>query len=218
METKVKFAILATDLAVFTLQDGNLSVLLTMAKSGAFKNMPALPGGLIGPEEKVEVAAKRILKEALSSSDFYTEQLYTFGDPRRDPVGRVVSVAYLILLPWNKAKILIKRGAQWVRVNNLPELAYDHNLIVKTAVKRLQGKLTYTNIIFGLMPEEFTLTELQSVYENILGKSLDKRNFRKKIFALKILKKLSKKRRGEKYRPAQLYSFGEQSLQEVEII
>lgn len=218
MQKDVKFAILSTDLAVFTIDGGDLKILLTTAQSGAFKGMLALPGGLIDPEEKTESAAKRILAEAISSKDDYMEQLYTFGDPKRDPIGRVVSVAYLVLIPWNKARVSTKNGAIWQSVKTLPKLAYDHNEIVKIGVKRIVGKLTYTNIVFGLMPEEFTLTELQSIYENILGRGIDKRNFRKKINSLKILKKLTKKRKGEANRPATLYSFKDKNLEEVEIL
>lgn len=218
MQNDIKFAILSTDLAVFTIDGNDLKVLVTTAQSGAFKGMPALPGGLIDPEEKTETAAKRILSEVISSKNDYIEQLYTFGDPKRDPVGRVVSVAYLVLTPWNKARVSIKNGASWQSVKTLPKLAYDHNEIVSAGVKRIVGKLTYTNIVFGLMPEEFTLTELQSIYENILGRGIDKRNFRKKINSLKILKKLTKKRKGEANRPATLYSFKDKNLEEVEIL
>lgn len=218
MKLDMKFAILATDVAVFTLEGRELKVLLTTAKSGVFKRMPALPGGLVGADEKLDDAAKRFFKEVMVTKESYFEQLYTFGDPKRDPIGRVVSVAYFVLLPWNKARLAVRKGAYWAGVNNLPLLAYDHNLIVKTGVKRIIGKLTYTNIVFGLMPEEFTLSELQSVYEDILGKGIDKRNFRKKIRSLKILKKLAKKRRGEANRPAQLYAFARKDLEEVEIL
>ncbi len=218
MKNDIKFAILSTDVALFTIEAGELKVLLTTAKTGAFSGMSALPGSLVGPDEKTEEAAKRVLKGVLSISDYYLEQLFTFGNPKRDPVGRVVSVAYLALIPWNKAKIAVKQGARWESVKSLPKLAYDHNEIVKMGVKRIIGKLTYTNIVFGLMPEEFTLTELQGIYENILGREIDKRNFRKKINSLSILKKLTKKRMGEANRPAQLYSFKEKTLEEVEII
>jgi 8-oxo-dGTP diphosphatase len=212
------FAVLATDIAILSVDDAELKVFLTKAKSKSFEGIPTLPGGLVGFEERTLDAVKRILKNVLTSTDFYCEQLYTFDDPKRDPLGRVVSVAYLMLIPWNKARVIVKGDADWVSVKKLPKLAYDHNKITKSAVDRLTGKLTYTNIVMGLMPEEFTLTELQSVYENILGRELDKRNFRKKINSLKILKKLSKKRKGEKNRPAQLYSFSSKNLEEVEII
>lgn len=218
MVNKNAFAVLATDIAVLTVDGSELKVLLTTAKSDNFKGMLVLPGGLISPAEKAEVAARRILKTVLASTDFYSEQLYTFDNPKRDPDGRVVSLAYLMLIPWDKARTLLKGDAYWESVKKVPKLAYDHNLVVKKAVERLVGKLTYTNIVFGLMPGEFTLTEIQNIYEHILGREIDKRNFRKKIRSLKILKKLSKKRRGEANRPAQLYSFSLNRLEEIELV
>lgn len=212
------FAVLATDIAVFTIDGTDLKVLVTKAKSPSFKDMPTLPGGLVGYKERSEVAVRRMLRNALSINDIYLEQLYTFDDPGRDPDGRVVSVAYLGLVPLNKAEALVRGGAIWESVKHLPKLAYDHNEIVNVAVKRLKSKLTYTNVVFGLMPEEFSLTELQVIYENILGHRLDKRNFRKKIRSLKILEKLPKKRKGEANRPAQLYSFRNRKLEQVEIL
>jgi len=191
---------------------------LTKAKSESFRGMPVLPGGLVGFTEEAEKAIRRILKGVLASGDFYCEQLYAFDDPKRDPLGRVVSIGYLGLIPWSKAKVSLKENSAWHSVKALPRLAYDHNKIVETAVKRLVGKLAYTNIVFGLMPEEFTLTELQAIYEAILGRGLDKRNFRKKIKALGILKKLAKKRKGEANRPAQLYGFKDRELKVVDIL
>jgi len=218
MVDKRAFAVLATDVVVLTVDESNLKVLLTTAKSVSFRGMLTLPGGLVGFSEKTQGAAKRILKDVLTSTDFYCEQIYTFDDPRRDPTGRVVSVGYLMLVPWNKAKFVLKNSASWNPVKTLPKLAYDHNEIVKLAVKRIAGKITYTNIVFGLMEEEFTLTELQRVYQIIIGKDLDRRNFRKKIKSLGILKKLPKRRKGEAHRPAQLYSFKNKSLSEIEIL
>jgi 8-oxo-dGTP diphosphatase len=218
MKDNLKFAILSTDIAVFTVDETSIKVLLTTATSDAFKGMPALPGGLVGPEEKIEDAVKRILKKVLPVKSAYLEQLYTFGDPDRDPIGRVVSATYLVLIPWNTAKLVDRQGASWRDVRSVPKLAYDHNEIVKTAVKRLVGKLAYTNIIFSLMPQEFTLTDLQKAYELILDRKLDKRNFRKKIGFLGLLDKLPKRKEGEANRPARLYSFSEKKLRELEIL
>ncbi len=212
------FAVLASDAAIFTVDGADLKILVTKAKSVSFAGTPALPGGLVGFTETADAATRRILKTALSVDPAYIEQLYAFDDPKRDPVGRVVSVAFLGLIPWNKARLSVKGDGRWESVKNLPKLAYDHDLIVKTAVKRLEGKLTYTNIVFGLIPEEFTLTELQVIYEAILARELDKRNFRKKIRALEILKKLNKKRKGEANRPAQIYEFKNRVLNTVDIL
>lgn len=217
MQKDIEFAILSTDLAVFTIDGSDLKVLVISAQSGAFKGMPALPGGLIGPDEKPEEAAKRILAEVISSKDDYMEQLYTFGDPKRDPVGRVVSVAHLVLIPWNKARVSIKNGASWVSVKSLPKLAYDHNEIVKAGIKRIVGKLTYTNIVFSLMPLEFKLSDLQNVYQIVLGVNLDKRNFVKKIKSLKLLTKTGRKVEGAAHRPAVLYRFTDREYKVVEV-
>jgi len=134
---------------------------------------------------------------------------------------RVVSTAYIILVPYgvfdpktNEAYSAI----QWFPVSALPRLGYDHNKIADTAIERLKAKLTYTNIVYSLMSEEFTLGDLQKTYEIILGKNLDKRNFRKKILQTKLLKKVSKKTAGDAHRPAQLYSFTKRSPQFIEII
>jgi 8-oxo-dGTP diphosphatase len=212
------FAVLATDIAVLTCYGAELKVLLTKAHSKNFKGEPVLPGGLVEFSERTDEAAKRILGDVLKSTVFYTEQLYTFDDPDRDPAGRVVSVAYIMLIPWKDAVRVIKSGASWHSVKDLPRLAYDHNEIIKLAVKRLVGKITYTNIIFNLMPEEFTLTELQDNYEIILGRKLDKRNFRKKLNSLNLLRKLPRRKEGEANRPAHLFSFRQKSIRELAIL
>lgn len=216
--SNIKFAILATDVVIFTVDGKSIKVLLTDAKSAPFKGMLTLPGGLIRPSEEIEAAVKRFIAQGLSVSGNYNEQLFTFGDPNRDPGGRVVSVTYLALVPWKKAKSALKSGYYWKAVNGLPELAYDHTEVLGLALERLIGKLSYTNIVYGLMPEEFTLTELQNVYETILKKKLDKRNFRKKIHSLKILKKLSKMRKNDATRPAQLYELKGKKLEMIDVL
>lgn len=215
---EIKFAILATDVVLLSVNEEGINVLLTDAKSGPFKGMPTLPGGLIKPNEKVRDAVSRFISGSLKIKESYREQLFTFGNPGRDPGGRVVSVTYLALVPWGKAKKSAKKGSYWKATNTLSKLGYDHNEVLETALTRLSGKISYTNIVFGLMPEEFTLTELQSVYERILKKKLDKRNFRKKIHSLKILKKTPRKRKTDASRPAQLYSFRNKKIQSVEIL
>lgn len=209
---------MATDIAVLTVEGGELKLLLTTAESPTFKDKPVIPGGLVGITEKTHEAAKRILKNSLRSVSFYSEQLFTFDDPKRDPNGRVVSIAYLMLVPGQIADSLTLGHAWWQNVNKLPKLGYDHNVIAKKAIERLKGKLTYTNIVFGLMSEEFTLTDLQTVYETILGEKMDKRNFRKKILSLKILRKLPKVKKGEANRPAKLYEFKTNILDEIKIL
>lgn len=217
MNNSRAFAVLATDIAVLTVEGGILKVLLTAAKSKNFKGRLTLPGGLVGHKERTEDATKRILKGVIQKTDFYSEQLYTFDDPKRDPEGRVVSVAYLMLVPADVAKRVVKENSSWHAVKSLPKLAYDHNEIVKAAVKRLMGKLTYTNVVYALMPEEFTLSELQKTYEIIMEVTLDKRNFIKKIKSLNLVKKTTHKVKGGAHRPATLYRFEERSYKRVDL-
>lgn len=217
MKDSREFAVLATDCVVLTTDGQDLKVLLTSAASKNFRGMPTLPGGLVGRMERTEQAVERILKEVLSKTDFLMEQLYTFDDPGRDPEGRVVSVAYLMLVPWNVATRIVRGNASWHSVKSLPKLAYDHNEVVKTAVKRLKGKLTYTNVVFALMPDEFRLSDLQEVYETVLETHLDKRNFVKKIKSLGLLTKTGHKMEGEAHRPAFLYKFANKEYKVVEV-
>ena len=197
MKTSVSFAAVAVDAVIFTIKDGGLNALLIKAKKDSpFPDRWVLPGGLVKPEESLDQAVERHLLSKAGLKNVYFEQLYTFGDIRRDPRSRVVSTAYMILIPYgtfdpktNEAYSAI----QWFPVSALPRLGYDHNKIADTAIERLKAKLTYTNIVYSLMPEEFTLGELQKTYEIILGKNLDKRNFRKKILQTKLLKKYQKK-------------------------
>jgi 8-oxo-dGTP diphosphatase len=192
-------------------------MLITKAKSPSFKGMPVLPGGLVGLHETTDAAAVRILGDVLTSTDFYRQQLFTFDDPKRDPNGRVVSVAYMMVLPWDKAQVVIKPTAYWRPTKKLPKLGYDHDAIARLAVRRLKGRITYTTIVTNLMPDEFTLTELQGIYEAVLGTKLDKRNFVKKIKNLKLLKSTGKKKEGAPNRPAALFRFIDSEYRLVEI-
>ncbi len=218
---KYKFAVIATDVAIFTINNGSLNVLLIKMKKHPYEEHWALPGGLIKGDESVDNAAKRILSEKTSISDVYLEQLYTFGDVKRDPFGRVVSVAYFALVPGEKLDLKTSReyaGIKWFPLAKLPKLAYDHKEIVERALKRLRAKLGYSNIVCNLLGEEFSLSEMQDIYETILGKKLDKRNFRKKMLSLGLLKKTGKERRGEPNRPAELYSFKNKHPKIIEVL
>jgi len=220
-EKVYKFAVIASDIVIFTVDQGSLKTLLIQMKKAPFEGHWAAPGGLVDPAESVDFAAARILKEKTGLTNIYLEQLYTFGKVDRDPFGRVVSVGYFALI--SKEGIDLKTTAEyrdvaWFDVKRLPKLAYDHQEIIETALKRLKSKLEYTNIIYTLLPKEFTFGEMQKIYEIILGRRLDKRNFRKKILSLNLVKKLGKKRAGEANRPAQLFSFIDHKLKEVEII
>lgn len=196
------------DIVIFTIQSGVLKVLLVKRRYPPFIGQFAIPGGFVHVDEDLGQAALRELQEETGVSDVYLEQLYSFGDPGRDPRGRVVTVAYFALIAPDRE---LKAGtdaaeAEWFSVANLPRLAFDHAAILDYALERLRNKLEYTTVGFQLLPSKFTLTELQDVYEAILGKTLDKRNFRRKMSILRILKPLPEYRRGGQ-RPAQLYRF-----------
>lgn len=199
----------AVDVVIYTLVRGRLDCLLVQVKEGAFAGQWAFPGGLVGAEESLDQAAEREVYERTGVQDGYLEQLYTFGKPERDPATRVVSASYLALVPFQEVALNVATkyaAIGWFPANRLPPLAYDHDQVGRLALQRIRSKLQYTNIIYSLLPPEFTLGELQEVYETILHRSLDRRNFRKKILALGLLKRLRKQRRGT-HRPAALYAF-----------
>ena len=198
----------AVDIVIFTIQEGALNVLLVKRRIPPFKDQLAIPGGFVLPEEDLDQAALRELREETGVGDVYLEQLYSFGDPKRDPRGRIISIAYFALIsPDHKLTAGTDAAeASWWPVYQIPPLAFDHAEILAYAIERLRNKLEYTTVGFQLLPSKFTLGELQAVYEAILEKKLDKRNFRRKIAQLKILKPL-KEYRSEIGRPAQLFQF-----------
>jgi len=199
----------AVDIVVFTVRDGALNVLLVKRGVPPFEGKCALPGGFVREGESLEEAALRELYEETGVRDVFLEQLYTFGEPSRDPRGRVISVAYYALIASDKLQLAAGADAaeaHWLAANHLPALAFDHRSILDYALERLRNKLEYTTVGFQLLPEKFTLSALQSVYEAILGRKLDKRNFRRKIALLGILKPLREWRKTGR-KPAQLFRF-----------
>jgi 8-oxo-dGTP diphosphatase len=196
------------DLVIFTVQESALKVWLVKREARPFKGRMAIPQRLINKNETLDQAALRELKEETRAREVYLEQLYSFGDRRRDPRGRVVTVAYYALVPGDQANRVSHNGsgAAWRSVDKLPPLVFDQKRIVAYAVERLRSKLEYTTAGFQLLPRKFTLSELQAVYETILGKKLDKRNFRKKMDLLGVLKPLREWRRTGR-KPARLYTF-----------
>jgi 8-oxo-dGTP diphosphatase len=211
----------AVDVAVCTVRDATLHVLLARATGGPFAGAWALPGGLVRDAEPLDVAAARTLHDRTGLTDVYLEQLYTFGSPDRDPATRVVSVAYVGLIPDAVRYPVVPSNAggdvAWCPVRRLPALAYDHAAVVHTAVTRLRAKLQYTNLVYTLLPPAFTVSELHAVYEAILGRRLDRRNFRKKILSTGLLSALDRVRRGA-HRPATLYRFRRRRPMTVEIV
>lgn len=194
------------DIVIFTLREARLNVLLVRRGIPPFKGRWAIPGGFVTERESLEAAARRELREETSLRNVYLEQLYSFGDPGRDPRGRTVTVAYFALIPADAPTPRAgsdAADADWFRVDRLPPLAFDHDRILAVAVERLRAKLGYTTLAFSLLPARFTLTDAQRVYEVILGRRLDKRNFRRRIAPL--VRPLAATRRGGR-RPARLYS------------
>jgi 8-oxo-dGTP diphosphatase len=198
------------DLVVFTVNDDLLKIMLVKRAEQPFADRWSLPGGFLKTSESLDEAALRVLKEKAGVENVYVEQLYTFGDPDRDPRARVITVTYFALIPW---KNLIQPPStkvtdlMWTPVNHLPKLAFDHQEIVEYAVKRLRAKASYSNIVYGLMPRQFRLSELQRMYEIIINERLDKRNFRKRMLATGLLQETGRKDVAGAHRPAMLYKF-----------
>ncbi len=200
---------LAVDTVVFGYTEGELYLLLIERGIEPFKGNWALPGGFIREDESLEQAARRELHEETRVDAIYLEQLYTYGEPKRDPRYRVVSVAYFALVRVEGHNIQAGTDAQharWFPVSELPKLAFDHAHIVAQAKNRLQSKVRYEPLVFNLLPEEFTLFQLQQIFEAVLGEPLDKRNFRKKILSYGFLKE-GRKLRNVHFRSPSLYRF-----------
>lgn len=218
----LRFAIIAADSILLAFNNGVLEVLLMkIHRPPYFINQWGLPGGLVSPKETAEDAARRhLLEKGGIKRGYYLEQLCTFSRVDRDPRGRVVSVAYLGLCDKNRiqfSKDIFPYEVRWFPVKKIPSLAYDHNEIIRVALERLRAKLEYTNIAMALLPDKFTLSELQTFYEDVLGRKFDKRNFRKKFLLLNLLGKTREKRRGAS-RPAKLYRFRAHVLKTVKIM
>lgn len=197
------------DIVIFTVRGGTLQVLLVKRGVPPFESCHAIPGGFLREGESLEEAALRELYEETGVRNVFLEQLYTFGDPKRDPRGRVITVTYYALIASDQLMLVAGADAaeaRWFALASLPALAFDHRLIVDYAIKRLRNKLEYTTVGFQLLPAKFTLSELQVAYEAILGRRLDKRNFRRKIALLGILNPL-RERRFTGRKPAQLFRF-----------
>ena len=206
------------DVVIFSLVDNDLQVLLVKRKFPPFAGIWALPGGFVHMDESLENAAMRELAEETGVTDVYTEQLYTFGAPQRDPRTRVITVAYFALVPHHAIQHHPGDDAAetaWHSVFALPPLAFDHEEILTYALQRLRYKLEYTAVGFELLPDVFTLSELQHAYEIILGEQLDKRNFRRKILSAEILEETGRKKKEGEGRPAMLYRYRKDAVAEV---
>jgi 8-oxo-dGTP diphosphatase len=196
-----------------------------MAKMRNTKLDIALPGNLVRDDEDLDTSAKRILKELTGIDNIYMEQFYAFGNPNRvrkeqdaewlntmrtDPQARVITIAYFALVKiedYVPKPDSFARKSEWYPIKNMPKLAFDHNEVLDRAMQVLKSKITHYPLGFELMPEKFTLGQLQRLYEAILGDDLDKRNFRRKMKSLNLLTPLKEKQMGVAHKPAELYKF-----------
>lgn len=209
---------LATDCAIFGFDGGELKLLLLERENAPFRGTWALPGGFVHMQETTEAAAKRILLEKAGIRNVFIEQLYTFSEIERDPRERIVSVAYFALVNKTQFRLIAGRDtiqAEWHPISALPELGFDHRNIVSLAVDRLKGKVRYQPVGFELLDEKFTLSQLQALYEAILQSPVDKRNFRKKLLGMGLLKQLDEKEQNVPRKAAFYYSFDKRAYQEL---
>jgi 8-oxo-dGTP diphosphatase len=207
------------DTVALAVHQGVLEVLLIKRKYDPFKAHWSLPGGFLRDDDRsLEAAAERELFEETNVANVYMEQLYSFGDLGRDPRGRVVTVAYIALLRDEELELKASAeasGVAWWPVGDLPELAFDHDAITTYAYQRLKYKIEYSPAAFRLIPDKFTLRELQTVYEAVLGRTVDNRNFRKKFLGSGVLNELDETSREGSFRPARLYSFSEDEFEKL---
>ncbi|MEZ6119657.1 MAG: NUDIX domain-containing protein [Pirellulaceae bacterium] len=208
----------SVDCVTFGLDDDGLKVLLIERKLEPFAGCWALPGGFVEMQESLETAAKRELEEETGLKAEYLEQLFTFGDVHRDPRDRVITVAYFALVKLTDHAVEAAsdaRQAIWFPVDETPNLAFDHDQILQVGFERLRNKIRYQPIGFDLLPKKFTLRQLQQLYEHLLRRPLDKRNFRKRILEMGILQELDEVEQGVAHRAARLYRFHERQYNQL---
>ena len=207
MQNGTKTHEITVDVVILTLKNDALQVLLVKRLTEPFKDKWAIPGGYIRLSENLDQAALRILKERTNVDNIYLEQLYTFGDPLRHPNSRVITCAYFALVRAEDLNVTISDDVCWHKISNLPPLAYDHKEIIDYSLKRTRERLELCPVAYQLLNEKFTLTEMQKAYELIMNKTLDKRNFRKKVLTTDGLTELDEYTKSSSKRPARLYTF-----------
>lgn len=214
-EEKYPKPAVTVDILLFTIIENELSILLIKRNLEPFVGSWALPGGFVKISESLEDAAMRELKEEGNVDNVYLEQLFTFGEPRRDPRERVITVTYLALADsknWDLRSGGDAGEAKLFSIKLLPKLAFDHRKIIDFGLERLKNKIGYSNIVLGLLPDSFTLTDLQAKHEAILNTKIDKRNFRKKMLATGLLLPTGQRSDGKAHRPAAYYKFRDRKL------
>lgn len=209
------------DVIIFTVKDDDLKVLLIKRKNWPFEGKWALPGGFIDMENSLEEDAERVLHDKTGVKDVYLEQLYTFGEPDRDPRTRVITVGYFALV--NSEEIDLEKtenveDVNWFSAYDLPELGFDHRDMIEYATKRLRWKMEYTPAAFSFLPEKFTLSQLQNVYETVFDREFDKRNFRKKIKKHDLVEDTGERQKNVSHRPAKLYKANRDSDEIVDLL
>lgn len=212
-----KFAV-SVDCMALGFHAGNLEILLIKRGTAPHKGAWALPGDLVYPYENIDCAAKRILSELTGLQDMYLDQARAFGEVNRHPVGRVITVGYFSLIKRHLHNAEASSWAEklvWHNVNTVPKLAFDHNDVLESALDRLRKRIRRQPVGFNLLPEKFTLLELQGLYESILNETFDKPNFRKKVLDMKLLEPLNEVQKNVAHRPAKLYKFNEKRYHEL---
>jgi 8-oxo-dGTP diphosphatase len=199
---------LSVDCVIFGFDDNELKVLLIKSDLEEFSDQWSLLGDLVGPDENLDSASYRVLRDRTGLDDVYLEQVYTFGDVNRHPAGRVITTAYYSLINIKDHQLVLEHNElHWHPVSEITTLAFDHKKILDTCLKQLQSKIEDHPIVFNLLPEKFSLRELQSLYESILGTKLDRRNFRKKFFLMDWLIDVNELEQDVPHRPGKLYRF-----------
>ncbi len=201
---------ISVDCVIFGFDNNELKVLLIKSDLEEFNGQWSLLGDLVRPDENLESASYRVLKERTGLDNVYLEQVYTFGDIGRHPAGRVITTAYYSLVNVKNHQLILSHNElHWHPVQDITTLAFDHRQIMDTCLRQLQAKIEDHPVVFNLLPEKFSLRELQNLYEAILGIKLDRRNFRKKFFLMDWLVDINEMEQDVPHRPGKLYKFNE---------
>lgn len=209
MSKKEDSFILESLINIFTVEKGKLKILLERKKEDPYKGYWILPNETLKKDTTLEVTIESILNRTINTSKIYTEQNYTFSGIDRYPGNRIISTSYIGLVDNKKLKLNDEIELNWFNLDELPKIGYDHKEIIETSKELLKTKLVNTTILKNLFPSEFTLPELQSVFESIMNKNLDRRNFRKKFLTLNLIEETGNNSVGGSGRPAKLYKFKE---------